>query len=161
MSRDLLKLISEKFTSGNSVEVERITITRAEYEQELAKPEQNLSIEAMNEAWYLESQKNPHTAFNSWCRGYEAAIKLAKPEPAAEKSDLERDAASLLFALNSAWPYVHDRCTINSVKNPIIALMRKHSDFLDLHSTKQVEVHDQHYEQVLDPVVYRPRDKNK
>jgi hypothetical protein len=40
MSRNLLKLISEKFTSGNSVEVERITITRAEYEQELAKPEQ-------------------------------------------------------------------------------------------------------------------------
>lgn len=39
MSRDLLKLISEKFTSGNSIEVERITITRAEYEQELAKPE--------------------------------------------------------------------------------------------------------------------------
>jgi hypothetical protein len=42
MSRDLLKLISEKFTSGNSIEVERITITRAEYEQELAKPEQEL-----------------------------------------------------------------------------------------------------------------------
>ena len=40
MSRDLLKLISEKFTSGNSVEVERITITRAEYEDLLAKPEQ-------------------------------------------------------------------------------------------------------------------------
>ena len=39
MSRDLLKLISEKFTSGNSVEVERITITRAEYEEHLAKPE--------------------------------------------------------------------------------------------------------------------------
>jgi len=42
MSRELLKLISEKFTSGNSVEVERITITRAEYEAELAKPEQKI-----------------------------------------------------------------------------------------------------------------------
>jgi hypothetical protein len=39
MSRELLKLISEKFTSGNSVEVERITITRGEYEEALAKPE--------------------------------------------------------------------------------------------------------------------------
>jgi hypothetical protein len=54
------------------------------------KPEQNLSIEAMNEAWYLESQKNPHTAFNSWCRGYEAAIKLAKPEQ-AKYSDIVSD----------------------------------------------------------------------
>jgi hypothetical protein len=34
-----------------------------------------MSIEAMNEAWYLEKQKNPHTAFNSWCRGYEAGVE--------------------------------------------------------------------------------------
>jgi len=39
MSREIMKLISEKFTSGNSVEVERITITRAEYQEALAKPE--------------------------------------------------------------------------------------------------------------------------
>ena len=34
--------------------------------------------EAMNEAWAKEVVKNPHTAYNSWCRGYEAA--LAQPE---------------------------------------------------------------------------------
>ena len=38
----LMKIIREKFTSGNSIEVERITITRAEYEAaKLAKPEQD------------------------------------------------------------------------------------------------------------------------
>lgn len=39
--RELLKLIEERFKSGNSIDVERITITRAEYEAELAKPEQD------------------------------------------------------------------------------------------------------------------------
>ena len=37
---DLYKLLAEKFTSGNSIEVERITITRKEYEAALAQPEQ-------------------------------------------------------------------------------------------------------------------------
>ena len=36
---DLHKLVAEKFTSGNSIEVERITITRAEYESALAQSE--------------------------------------------------------------------------------------------------------------------------
>jgi hypothetical protein len=37
-----------------------------------------MSIKAMNEAWAKEVAKNPHTAYNSWCRGFEAA--LAQPE---------------------------------------------------------------------------------
>ena len=37
---DLHKLVAEKFKSGNSVAVERITITRKEYETALAQPEQ-------------------------------------------------------------------------------------------------------------------------
>jgi hypothetical protein len=48
MSRELLKLINEKFTSGNSIEVERITITRAEYEDLLAKPEQGEIVVSKN-----------------------------------------------------------------------------------------------------------------
>ena len=36
---DLHKLVAEKFTSGNEIEVERITITREEYEAALAQPE--------------------------------------------------------------------------------------------------------------------------
>jgi len=36
---DLHKLVAEKFKSGNSIEVERITITRKEYEAVLAQPE--------------------------------------------------------------------------------------------------------------------------
>jgi len=49
----------------------------------------------MNEAWYLEKQKNPHTAFNSWCRGYEAGVKaieqaeLAKPEQSTLESKVK------------------------------------------------------------------------
>lgn len=35
---DLHKLVAEKFTSGNSIEVERITITRTEYEAAIAPP---------------------------------------------------------------------------------------------------------------------------
>ena len=34
-----------------------------------------MSIEVMNEAWELEKKANPGTAYNSWCRGYEAGRK--------------------------------------------------------------------------------------
>lgn len=43
---------------------------------------------AMNEAWAKEVAKNPHTAYNSWCRGYEAA--LAQPEQ-SNYSDIVSD----------------------------------------------------------------------
>jgi hypothetical protein len=33
-----------------------------------------------------------------------------------EKSELEKDAVNLLFALRDAWPYVHGHCTIESIK---------------------------------------------
>jgi hypothetical protein len=47
-------------------------------------------------------------------------------------SELEKDAANLLFALHDAWPYVHRHCTIESKKKTIQALMVKHRDFADL-----------------------------
>lgn len=30
---------------------------------------------AMQQAWEIEERTNPHTAYNSWCRGYEAGRK--------------------------------------------------------------------------------------
>jgi len=46
---------------------------------------------------------------------------------------LRNDAANFLFALHDAWPYVHQWCTIESIKNNHANLMRKHGDFADLH----------------------------
>lgn len=61
------------------------------------------------------------------------AIKQARSAPVQEPlSELEKDAANLLFALHDAWPYVHSHCTIESKKKPIQALMVKHGDFADL-----------------------------
>jgi hypothetical protein len=48
-------------------------------------------------------------------------------------SELEKDAANLLFALHDAWPYVHQHCTIESKKKAIQALIVKHGEFADLH----------------------------
>lgn len=53
-----------------------------------------------------------------------------------QKSELEKDAPKLLFALHDAWPYVHGNCTINSVRSRITTLMRKHGDFADVTSGK-------------------------
>ena len=47
-------------------------------------------------------------------------------------TELQKDAAKLLFALHDAWPYVHESCTIRSVKRKIQDLMVKHGDFADL-----------------------------
>jgi len=60
----------------------------------------------------------------------------AQPAPDKEPlSELEKDAANLLFALHDAWPYVHGHCTIESKKKAIQALMVKHGDFADLQPT--------------------------
>ena len=48
-------------------------------------------------------------------------------------SELQKDAANLLFALYDAWPYVHGYCTIESKREKIQALMTKHGEFADLH----------------------------
>ena len=53
--------------------------------------------------------------------------------PSKEKSELEKDAANLLFALRDAWPYVHGHCSIESIKKSITKLIQKHGDFADLH----------------------------
>lgn len=59
---------------------------------------------------------------------------IDSPQPAQQRhlSELEKDAANLLFALHDAWPYVHGNCTIESKKKAIQALMVKHGDFADL-----------------------------
>ncbi len=60
----------------------------------------------------------------------------AQPAPDKEPlSELEKDAANLLFALHDAWPYVHGHCTIESKKKAIQALIVKHGDFADLQPT--------------------------
>ena len=55
-----------------------------------------------------------------------------------EKSELEKDAADLLFALIDAWPYVHESCTIKSKRDRISALLRKHGDFADLYENMEL-----------------------
>ena len=40
--------------------------------------------EAMKLAWEDEKKRNPHTAYNSWCRGYEAGLRQALEQPERE-----------------------------------------------------------------------------
>lgn len=47
----------------------------------------------------------------------------------SKHDELRDDACNLLFALQAAWPYVHDSCTINSVKDSISDLLKKYGDF--------------------------------
>lgn len=76
---------------------------------------------------------NPARLFNSGTAFY-TTPPAAQPAPVQEPlSELEKDAANLLFALRDAWPYVHGHCTIESRKKAIQALMVKHGDFADLH----------------------------
>jgi hypothetical protein len=70
-----------------------------------------------------------------------SSVRVTREEyeaAAVEKSEVEKDAANLLFALIDAWPYVHEFCTIKSKKETISALMRKHGDFADLHEPVNV-----------------------
>ena len=73
-------------------------------------------------------------------RGYETceptdydATPVYTAPPSKKKSELEKDAANLLFALRDAWPYVHGHCSIESIKKSITKLIQKHGDFADLH----------------------------
>lgn len=59
-------------------------------------------------------------------------LEVALKQP---NTDLQKDAAELLFALQDAWPYVHQWCTIRSVKERIGDLLCKHGDFADLHES--------------------------
>lgn len=53
------------------------------------------------------------------------------------KTELEKDAANLLFALSDAWPYVHGSCSIKAVRNEVSRLLQKHGDFADLIQHKE------------------------
>jgi hypothetical protein len=69
------------------------------------------------------------------CEAMGKELTALKAQPAVQEplSDLQKDAANLLFALHDAWPYVHGNCTIESKRKAIQALIVKHGDFADLH----------------------------
>lgn len=56
-----------------------------------------MSIEAMNAAWELEKKVNPATAYNSWCRGYEAGRKAIE---AAEKQERESNGTRAWYTID-------------------------------------------------------------
>lgn len=39
-----------------------------------------MNLDIMNLAWLEEIKNNPQTAYNSWCRGYEAGLAAACKE---------------------------------------------------------------------------------
>lgn len=93
---------------------------------------------ARQQAWQeldLKWRDDPELCF---AMGFNAG-HTASPKVAPALTPLQQDAANLLFALHDAWPYVHGHCTINSVKNSIVTLMRKHGDFADLIPTTATE----------------------
>lgn len=61
------------------------------------------------------------------------------PPVPAKPDTLQSDAGNLLLALGDAWPYVHQWCTIETVKNRIGQLLRKHGDFADLNVAKPLQ----------------------
>lgn len=72
----MLNMIKEKFTSGNGIPVERITITRAEYENALSKPEPRNDA-----AWYW------HDMYKAKCEEIEFGFALT-PSPELSKPDV-------------------------------------------------------------------------
>jgi len=89
---------------------------------------------------------------------------LAATPPAApvqeHLSELEKDAANLLFALHDAWPYVHRHCTIESKKKAIQALIVKHGEFADLQPPAQptpVQGYVTGLDVYLDPADMKPK----
>jgi hypothetical protein len=76
-----------------------------------------MSQEAMKLAWEAEKKVNPHTAYNSWCRGYEAApanhcednLNMVKQEQGEQDNYQGSDAAKaahmmdLYTALGVRW----------------------------------------------------------
>lgn len=62
-----------------------------------------------------------------------------KADVDAQLTPLQQDAMYLLFALQDAWPYVHNNCTIKVRKERISALLKKHGDFADLHNAEELD----------------------
>ena len=76
MSKDLIQLIQDRFKSGNSVDVERITITRAEFEEALSKPEPRNDA-----AWYW------HDLYKAKCEEIEYGFDRTASHIAGEYVD--------------------------------------------------------------------------
>jgi len=101
----------------------------------LLREHERLKIEtALNKM--AEESRTSGLRLDDWdkigCVNHDCDKCKAVQEPLSE---LEKDAANLLFALHDAWPYVHRHCTIESKKKAIQALMVKHGDFADLQPT--------------------------
>lgn len=101
--------------------------TEQKLREALRKAKAALSLALSDVDWRKDSLTQPviHKAYN--CAHEALALPTAAPN-----TPLEQDAASILFALRDAWPYVHKSCTIDSIKNRITHLMRKHGDFADV-----------------------------
>jgi len=74
----LSQLIHDKFKSGNSVEVDRIVITRAEYEAELAKPEQDKTQQALDKKADNARELGLDYEPANWAKTYDHVCLLLK-----------------------------------------------------------------------------------
>jgi len=102
MSHELLKLISEKFTSGNSVEVERITITRADYQEALAKPEQKQKLIGWinGEPQYAKPEQEPRKEWVGLTDDEILAFVAFEPHPLMNRTSIIRAVEAKLKELN-------------------------------------------------------------
>ena len=100
-----------------------------------------LALEALE--WFTAAEQGEEPPINKAITDIREALALVNEVDQEESSgteqpaqpqltELEKDAANLLFALYDAWPYVHGWCAIERHKQNIIHLMRKHGDFADL-----------------------------
>jgi len=88
----LMKIIREKFTSGNGIAVERITINRAEYEAALAQPEQEydhasdaMSVLTDINADLIQNAKPEQELATDYHEGWEEGYKAAQLEQAEKQ----------------------------------------------------------------------------
>lgn len=78
------------------------------------------------------------------------ASKAAREALVGHHTSLHNHATSLLFALQDAWPYVNEHCTIDSKRKSISALLRKHGEFADTDSKPPFDAQEgRHIKQVM------------
>lgn len=77
--------------------------------------------------------KTPRLYFHSDTCAYKvlSEAKEALRTSSAGHSKIRDDAVNLMFALRDAWPYVHQWCHIDLIRNKVLDLIRKHGDFAD------------------------------
>lgn len=66
----------------------------------------------------------------------------------------QKETIYLLFALQDAWPYVNEHCTIDSKRNNILALIRKHGEFAVTESKPSFDTQEgRHIKQVISDAI--------